>query len=161
MPNLDSEIGDMRESSFFTSVYFPSSFLRLPLHEDPQYLHAFMTDTGVFMPTRTLQGGRNSAQNFHRKVAPCFDEMRHSLKAWIEDFAIRTKTESDFRVSLRTFLCIFHERNLKVLARKKELFPQNPERVWPHYQPRRRAFRSEKRTTAYERQHPDQLRGAP
>lgn len=59
--NFDSETRAMQESKFYASVDFPSSFWQLGLHENFKHLHAFMTENDVYMPTRTLQNGRNSA----------------------------------------------------------------------------------------------------
>lgn len=106
VPNFHSETKNMQERKLFWSVDFPSSFWQLSLHEDFQHLHTFITDKGVYIPTRTLQGGRNRAHNFQGKFAPCFDEMDAYMKEWIYDFAINSKRERDLMFSLRTFLRI-------------------------------------------------------
>lgn len=93
VPNLDSQIENIRESKLYASVNFPTSFWKLGLHEYFQHLHAFMAGKGVYMPTRTLQAGRNSAQIFRNKVAACFNKMIDSLKTLIDDFAVHRKTE--------------------------------------------------------------------
>ena len=100
MPNLESEIGDMRDSTCYASIDFPSGFWQLPLAEQSQPLYGFITDSAVYMPTRTIQGGSNSAQNFQGKVSPCFLELKHCLKTWIDDFALHTRTEENLITSL-------------------------------------------------------------
>lgn len=121
MPNMDGETGDMPDRKVHESVYFPSNFWKLCLHEYLQHFHAFMTDKGFYMPTRTFKGGRNSAQNFQGKFSPRFDEMGDSLEEWIEDFAIQSETERNLSVSLQTFFRKFQEQNLKGSARITEL----------------------------------------
>lgn len=77
---LETEIGDIRESRCIAYIDFASSLWQLPLHSIALFLHTFMTERGVFIPTRTSQGARNSVQNFQGRVTPCFDELRDFLK---------------------------------------------------------------------------------
>ena len=113
---MESETEDMRESRCYASIDFSSSFWQAPMHEAFKHLHAFITDRAVYMPTLTLQGGRNSAQNFEGKVVPCFSELNHCLKAWIDDFALHKPTEAELFAALWCFFSICRDRNLKISA---------------------------------------------
>lgn len=64
MPHIDVFLIDVRGVGAFTSIYFCYGYWKLPLHENRQLLYAFMTPDGVMNPTRTTQGGCNSAVNF-------------------------------------------------------------------------------------------------
>lgn len=72
MSNLEMKQDEMRESQFIASVDYFSSFWHFSKHVHSQALHAFVAYSGIFVSMRTLQCGRNSAQNFKRKVEPCF-----------------------------------------------------------------------------------------
>lgn len=121
MPSLETQTGNVRERRFFASIDFPTSFWQLPINILSQALHAFMTDSGIFMPTRTVQGGSNSAQNFQGKVGPCFGELDYRLKYWINDFALRTQTEQELLNAVRRLLQICRERDVKVSVGKSDL----------------------------------------
>ncbi len=77
----------------------------MPLHADSQKYHSFLTPHGIFQPTRTLQGAMNSVQNFQSRVEPCFSRMSTSLKAWLDDFAVYSKTEDALIDNLRDLFC--------------------------------------------------------
>lgn len=83
MPNIDSEL-----VCCFSSIDFVSRYWQLPLDEKSQKMHTFMTAKEFGMPTRTLQGARNSGANFQSRVEPRFADIRQSLRAWLDDFAV-------------------------------------------------------------------------
>lgn len=124
MPNIEAELGDLKESSFFCSIDFCSGYWQLPLDEDCQHLHAFMTTRCCVMPTRTLQGAKNSVAKFQGKVEPCFADMREALRAWLDDFALHAKTEAELLERLEQFLETCRKYNLKVSLPKSTFFTQ-------------------------------------
>lgn len=85
MSNINAELGDLRKSRYFASIDFLSGYRQLPLPEESQKLHTFMTTKTCVMRTRALQGALNSGANFQSRVEPCFSRMRHALKAWLHD----------------------------------------------------------------------------
>lgn len=74
------------------------------------------------MATRTLKSGRNSAQNFQGRVAPCFDDMDDSLKAMNGWFCFSQQNQTGLACLITHIFCVCHEQNLKVSARKTKLF---------------------------------------
>lgn len=80
MPNIEAELNDTRGSKAFAAIDFCSGYWQAPLHPESQPLFAFMTPDGVVMPTRTTQGGCNSAANFQEKVSQCFSSFERTLK---------------------------------------------------------------------------------
>lgn len=125
MPHIQAELLDFQGSSHFASIDFCAGYWQMPLHEDSQHLHSFITPQGVFKPTRTLQGGRNSAQNFQAKVEPCFQSIRTKLKAWLDDFGLHDATEAGLLDAIDNFLNICLVRNLKVSATKSSLYARS------------------------------------
>ena len=47
MINLDAAIGDMKDIKFFASIDFVTGYWQLPVAEESQSLHAFMTNNAV------------------------------------------------------------------------------------------------------------------
>jgi len=89
--------------STYGAIDFCSGYWQAPLHPDSQPLFAFMTPDGVVMPTRTTQGGTNSAANFQEKVAQCFEELKENFKAWIDDYILWMMDEEHHIQILRRF----------------------------------------------------------
>lgn len=122
MPNIEAELNDARGAKAFASIDFCSGYWQAPLHTESQPLFAFMTPHGVVMPTRTTQGGTNSAPNFQEKVADCFSELQDNFKAWIDDFIIFATSEEHLLEILRRFFEICRSRNLVVSLPKSNFF---------------------------------------
>lgn len=122
MPNIDAELVDARGAKTFAAINFCSGYWQAPLHPESQPLFAFMTPDGVVMPTRTTQGGTNSAANFQEKVSECFEELHENLKAWIDDFMIFAKDEEHTLSILRQFFQICRKRRLVVSLLNSDFF---------------------------------------
>ncbi len=54
MPHIDSELLDLAGSKCYASIGSVSGYLKFPLDKDSQAYHSFITQKGVFRPTRTL-----------------------------------------------------------------------------------------------------------
>ena len=122
LPHIDSEVADFKGKRFYALIDFISSYWQLPLHILSQLFHSVITPIGIFSPTRTLQGGRNSAANFQSRVEPCFSEIRQNLKAWLDDFILHARTFEELLYILDRFLTICSEHRLLVSAKKSSLF---------------------------------------
>ena len=48
MPHIESELADLAGSKFFATIDFCSGYWQLPLHEQSQHLHSFVTPNGVY-----------------------------------------------------------------------------------------------------------------
>lgn len=114
MPHTESVLSDVLGASAFTVVEFSSGYWQLPLQADSQKIHALMAPYGVVQPTCTVQGSCNSAQKFQVCVEPCFATLRDHKLAWIDDFLIYAKDETELLSVLESFLAICEKRNLVV-----------------------------------------------
>lgn len=122
MPDVNIELADTRGATVFANIDYCSSYWQSPLHPDSQALYAFMTRFGVFMPTRTPQGGFHYAANFQEKVEPFFAEFRDNMKAWLDDFLLFAASESNLLRILQTFFSICRTRRLVVSLSKSSFF---------------------------------------
>lgn len=113
MPHIQVELMNYQGSSYFASIDVCAGYWKMPVHEDSQHFHSFITSHSVFKRTRNLQGGRNAAKYFQAKVEPCFQSIRENLKAWLDDFGLHHKTENGLLDTIKALLCICLRRNLK------------------------------------------------
>lgn len=122
MPHIESELSDLSGSEAFAVIDFVSGYWQLPLSKESQDYHGVMTPSGIYSPTRTLQGGSTGVANFQAKVVPCFQSIMRNIKAWLDDFLIHASDEEALLTVLEKFLYICKEGRLKVSARKSQLF---------------------------------------
>lgn len=61
MPFLESIVQYLAGSKYWFLLDAFKGFWVMPLHTDSQEMFSFMTDRGVFTPTRSIQGALNSA----------------------------------------------------------------------------------------------------
>lgn len=122
MPHIESELADLAESDTFAVIDFCNAYWQMPLDEDSQHLHSFLTANEVVKPTRTLPGSTNAGMNFQSKVEPCFVEIRSRLKAWLDDFLLHAKDEGELLATIKTFFEVCRTRGLKVSIRKSNFF---------------------------------------
>ena len=122
MPFIDAVTNDVRGTEAITLIDFTSGYLQLQMNPNSQALHAFMTPDGVMQPTRTAQGGCNSAENFRACVEPCFESIRNNLLTWIDDFPLHNSSEESLLRTLQKFLSICTERRLVISLRKSTFY---------------------------------------
>lgn len=122
MPHIDAVLTELQGARAFANIDFCSGYWQLPLHEDSQHLFSFMTTNGVVQPTRTTQGGCNSAPNFQACVEPCFQQLRKHILAWLDDFIVHEVEEEKLLNVLEVFFAICVERNLVISIAKSRFF---------------------------------------
>lgn len=64
MPHINDVLYNIRGEKSFAVIEDTSKHCQLSMPANSQQLHAFMTHDGVRQPTKTTQGGCNSADNF-------------------------------------------------------------------------------------------------
>lgn len=114
----------MRGVRAITAIDITSRHWQLILHVESQPLHVFMTPDGVMQPTRTIQGGRNSAANFQACVEPCFSALRSNILAWLEDFALFYTSEGRILSILSQCFALCEEVQTSLFAPEVDIFFQ-------------------------------------
>ena len=125
MPHLESELQDFAGSACFASLDFCSGYWQCPLDKDSWNACGIVCPKGVYSATRTLQGLTNAVKYFQSTVEPLFFDLRHYLKAWLDDFNLHAKDEAVHLRNLRQFFEICKEKNLFLSAKKCEFFAKN------------------------------------
>ncbi|CEP03613.1 hypothetical protein PBRA_009498 [Plasmodiophora brassicae] len=122
MPNVESVTRKLSGMTCFFTIDAFKGFWLMPLAKECQEIFSFMTDDAVFTPTRSIQGGMNSAVQFHARMAAIFDDMKENLLIWIDDILGFAKSEEDLLHQLTRVLERCRERNLKLNPNKCTLF---------------------------------------
>ncbi len=121
MPQIDAVLADVRGAQAFAGINFCSGYWQLP--STPTASSCTRHDNGRSGAAyQDHAKNRNSAANFQACVEPCFAELRAHRLAWIDDFAVRARTEAQLLDVLERFLAICKDRNLIVSIIKSVFF---------------------------------------
>eukprot|EP00644_Phytophthora_capsici_P012184 jgi/Phyca11/119395/e_gw1.38.469.1 len=95
----------------------------MPLHPNSREFFSFVTEDGVYTPTRVPQGASDSAVHFQAQMNDVLkDLLFRSVLVWIDDVLLFAHTAGAYLENLEKFLAILRERRLKLNARKCKLF---------------------------------------
>ncbi|POM62866.1 LOW QUALITY PROTEIN: hypothetical protein PHPALM_27929 [Phytophthora palmivora] len=101
----------------------PSEFSQLPLAGDSQDSMSFITNEGVWTPSRVPQGAMDSPLHFQNQMNVVFEDMQPTqVLIWIDDILLFARSPQEFIETLRRFLARVRERGLKLSAVKSFLF---------------------------------------
>ncbi len=123
MPNMEAVANQLQGSKFFFSLDAFKGFWLMGLHEECQEMFSFMTDEAVYTPTRSFQGGLNSALQFQARMCKIYQDMPDEfLKVWIDDFLGHAETNAQLLERLERVFQRAEEYGVKFSAVKSILF---------------------------------------
>jgi Reverse transcriptase (RNA-dependent DNA polymerase) len=122
MPNLQDELHDFHGSEVFATLDFCQGYWHIPPHIDSQDCQSFITPDGVYTPTRVLHGTRNATQHLQFLLVVMIVDIKSSIKVWLDDCLLHTKTEDDLLDTLNCFFKQCQKHELKLHASKCVLF---------------------------------------
>ncbi|XXQ36816.1 Integrase catalytic domain-containing protein [Plasmodiophora brassicae] len=123
MPHQEAILRNLAGSRFWFKLDAFKGFWMMPLDEACQEIFSFMTDKGVYKPTRSMQGGMNSAPQYQGRMFEVFGElMFHKLIIWIDDLMGHAQREDDWFRTLERTLMLAERHSIKFNVEKCELF---------------------------------------
>jgi len=123
MPFLETMVQSLAGSKFWFSLDAFKGFWIMPLAKDCQEMFSFMTDKGVFTPTRSIQGALNSASQFQARMYEIYKELLfESLIIWIDDLLGHAPSEGKWFQILARTLELAEKYDLKFNLDKCNLF---------------------------------------
>lgn len=125
MTHVESEIRDFSGSTCFVVLGFSSGYWQLPIDPKDYSKCGIITPRGVSVSTRVFQGLTNAVAYLQRSVEPLFVELRDNMKARIDDFNIRSKSEDHLLKLLERFFQICEDRGLYLSGTKCVPFVEN------------------------------------
>jgi hypothetical protein len=100
MHNLQDRLHDLHGSEEFAPLDFCQGYWQIPLHRNSQDCQSFISQDGVYTPTRVLHGTRNATQNLQSVLVVMMDDINSNIKVWLEDCLLHTKSEDDLLATL-------------------------------------------------------------
>lgn len=93
-----------------------------PLHPSSYNACEVISPEGVHVPMGVLRALKNAAAHFQFKVPQCFHQKQNSLKSWLKDLILFSKTEKELLNHFRTFFRAYIEYNYVLSAKKGKMF---------------------------------------
>jgi Reverse transcriptase (RNA-dependent DNA polymerase) len=85
MPHLESDLGRVSGSQYFSTFDLSSGYWQLDLHEDSRDYQSFITPDGLFTPTRVLHGASNAVAHMQSSLQGILGSMSSSIMSWLDD----------------------------------------------------------------------------
>ncbi len=126
-------LGSFGGASVFFSLDSFKGYWQFKLDPDSQKMFSFLTDHGVYTPTRVLMGGNDSVAYCQTTVQAMFDDILYrGLLISLDDLLGYADSQEALLDLLTRVLRICHENGLK-LNPKKQLLPARSSMVWADY----------------------------
>jgi Reverse transcriptase (RNA-dependent DNA polymerase) len=122
MPHLESALGRVSGSQYFSTFDLSNGYWQLDLHEDSRDCKSFLTPDGVFTPTRVLHGASNAVAYMQSSLQGILGSMSSSILSWLDDLFLHAPSVEDLLANLRQFFTICRFHNLKLHPHKCSLF---------------------------------------
>ncbi|KAF0744145.1 hypothetical protein Ae201684_001287 [Aphanomyces euteiches] len=119
MPMLEVILDHLCGAQVFFTLDFFKGYWQFALHPDSQEMFSFLTDIGVYTPTRVLMGGTDSVAYCQSSVQEMFaDELYRCLLIWLDDLLGYSKTKEGLLAALERVLKICEFRGLQLNPKK-------------------------------------------
>ena len=115
MPMLEVVLDHVAGSSVFFSLDFFKGYWEFMLDPASQEMFSFLTDQGVYTPTRVLMGGTDSVAYCQATVQEMFEDVLYKgLLIWLDDLLGYAASPGALLNLLDKVLCICQARGLKL-----------------------------------------------
>ena len=123
MPNMDVILARLLGAKYFALFDVASGYWQFSLSECSREILSYMTDRGVYTPTRVVQGAKGSVAYFQSKMQEIIgDQLYESILLWLDDLLIFSDTETGLLDAIDKFLEKCETYGLKLHAKKCKLF---------------------------------------
>ena len=119
MPNLDSEVLDLKGSVCLAVLEFVSAYWQLPLHPESYETCGIVGPKAFIVSKWVLPGLENATSYFQSAVESLFQEMRNNIKAWLDDFNLHAGNEEKLMTywkcsskCSRSMACSYEQRSV-------------------------------------------------
>ena len=124
MPNLEVMLGRIAGAKYFALFDLTSGYWQFPLAKECQEIFSYMTDKGVYTPTRVPQGAAGSVAYVQAAMCEILGEELLYIHAapWIDDVLVWANTEKELITWIESLLKRCKSYGLKLHARKSQVF---------------------------------------
>lgn len=118
MPDLEYVTAKLRGNRVFASIDIFQGYWKLPLSENYRECQNFITQNGVYSPTRVMNDQINAVSYFQSVVQTICKPLENSFLLLLNELLLYAVNETDLLDFLETFLDIYEKYGLKIHAKK-------------------------------------------
>lgn len=122
MPHLEIIIQMVGGSVCYANIDSCHGYWQLGLEENSQEIMSIQTPIGVYSPTRVLQGGTDSGNNFQMVTRAIFEKRVKRLLQWLDDFLLYATSGEELLEDIEQFLLLCSEYGFKLHASNCSFF---------------------------------------
>ncbi|POM72578.1 Hypothetical protein PHPALM_10679 [Phytophthora palmivora] len=123
MPSLEVALEHCKGKMFYAMFDFLKGFWQLPLAKCSQEFLSYMTDKGIFTPTRVPQGSTDAALHFQSTVEMVLgDLVNKCVIVWIDDLLVFANTQEELVGAIDVVLTKLDEHGLILNPKKSTVF---------------------------------------
>ncbi|KAK1930096.1 Transposon Tf2-9 polyprotein [Phytophthora citrophthora] len=123
MPSLEIALEHCKGMMYYAMFDFLKGFWQLPLHRSSQELLSYMTDKGVFTPTRVPQGSSDAALHFQSTVEMVLGNLVNKcVIVWIDDLLVFANSQEELVDATEAVLKKLDEHGLILNPKKSAVF---------------------------------------
>jgi len=119
MPHIDVVLSKVRKARVFARIDLKKGYWQVACDEATGEYQSFMTDEGVFTPTRLIQGCTNGVFAFQALMTEILQGINNKI-IWIDDILIYANTAKELFGTLKEIKDRFRKRNVKINFEKSE-----------------------------------------
>ena len=123
MPHLQVALEHCKGKRYFAVFDFLKGFWQLPLAKESQEILSYMTDRGIFTPTRVPQGAADAALHFQQTVEQVLRDLLYEwLLVWIDDILVYADTVEELLDATARMFKALDDAGFKLSPQKSEAF---------------------------------------
>ena len=123
MPLVDTVLEEAVRGKYFASLDCDNGYWQIAVHPDFAEIFSFLTEDGIFTPTRLLQGIVDGVAVFQGLMSTILVDFLHkSVIIWIDDLLVYAADPVALCKELRKLFTLFQVWNVKINPRKTTLF---------------------------------------
>ena len=124
MPNLEVLLGGISGAKYFALFDLTSGYWQFPLDESCREVFSYMTDKGIYTPTRVPQGAAGSVAYVQASMCHILGSelLYNHAVPWIDDILLWANSEDELIENMRKLLQRCRQFGLKLHAKKSQLY---------------------------------------
>jgi len=119
---LEVNFQHLEKAAWFSSLDAFKGFWQFPLAEESQEVYSFLTELGVFIPTRLIQGNSDSAHAFQAGMMEVLEDILYiCVLVWIDDILVYNRSFEDLLTRLEEVFQRLRKFHVKLNPHKTNL----------------------------------------
>jgi len=121
LPRIEELFNALRGGKYFTKLDFLNAYNQIPLNEETQYLLAWSTNNGIFIPTRLPFGTKPTSSIFQHIVEKVLQGLKEVIN-FQDDIVVTGETDEEHLSNLEEVFTRLSQTGLRLKLSKCNFF---------------------------------------